>query len=83
MKISRANQVWSTDITYVRVDGGFVYLAAVIDWHSKAILSHKISNTMDSSLVTDVLKEALDNYGIPEIFNTDQGSQYIAPPINK
>ena len=78
MTINRANQVWSTDLTYVRVNGGFVYLAAVIDWHSKAILSHKISNTMDCSLVTDVLKEALDNYGTPEIFNTDQGSQYTS-----
>ena len=78
LEISRANQVWSTDITYIRVDGGFVYLAAVIDWHSKAILSHKISNTMDESLVIDVLKEALANHGIPEIFNTDQGSQYTS-----
>ena len=78
MEINRPNQVWSTDITYIRLDGGFVYLAAVIDWYSKAILSHKISNTMDSSLVIDVLEEALDCYGTPEIFNTDQGSQYTS-----
>lgn len=78
LEINRANQVWSTDITYIRVDGGFVYLAAVIDWHSKAILSHKISNTMDESLVIGVLKEALASHGIPEIFNTDQGSQYTS-----
>ncbi|WP_427910168.1 DDE-type integrase/transposase/recombinase [Piscirickettsia salmonis] len=51
LEIYKSNQVWSTDITYIRLDGGFVYLAAVIDWHSKAILSHKISTTMDSSLV--------------------------------
>ena len=76
--INRANQVWSTDITYVRVNGGFMYLAAVIDWHSKAILSHKLSNTMDSTLVMDVLKDAIANYGKPEIFNTDQGSQYTS-----
>ena len=76
--INRANQVWSTDITYVRVNGGFMYLAAVIDWHSKAILSHKLSNTMDSALVMEVLKEAITHYGQPEIFNTDQGSQYTS-----
>ena len=78
LDINRPNQVWSTDITYIRVDGGFVYLAAVIDWYSKAILSHKISNTMDESLVLDVLKDALDKYDKPEIFNTDQGSQYTS-----
>jgi putative transposase len=78
LDINRPNQVWSTDITYIRVDGGFVYLAAVIDWYSKAILSHKISNTMDESLVIDVLNDALENYGKPEIFNTDQGSQYTS-----
>ena len=53
-----------------------MYLAAVIDWHSKAILSYKISNTMDSSLATTALKEAIDKYGKPKIFNSDQGSQY-------
>lgn len=76
--INRANQVWSTDITYLRINGGFVYLAAIIDWHSKAILAHKISNAMDSSLVTAVLKDALSTHGTPEIFNTDQGSQYTS-----
>lgn len=55
-----------------------VYLAAVIDWHSKAVLSHKISNTMDCTLVMDVLNDALNRYGTPEIFNTDQGSQYTS-----
>ena len=78
MDINKPNQVWSTDITYIRVNGGFVYLAAVIDWYSKAILSHKISNTMDESLVLDVLNNALEQYGKPEIFNTDQGSQYTS-----
>lgn len=78
LEINRANQVWSTDITYVRVDGGFMYLAAVIDWHSKAILSHKLSNTMDSTLVLEVLKKAIEIHGKPEIFNTDQGSQYTS-----
>ena len=78
LEINKANQVWSTDITYIKVNGGFVYLAAVIDWYSKAILSYKVSNTMDSILVIDVLKQALESYGIPEIFNTDQGSQYTS-----
>ncbi|MDQ7072692.1 MAG: DDE-type integrase/transposase/recombinase [Gammaproteobacteria bacterium] len=78
LAISRANQVWSTDITYLKVQGGMVYLAAIIDWHSKAVLAHKISNTMDSTLVMDVLNDALARYDKPEIFNTDQGSQYTS-----
>ena len=72
------NEVWSGDITYIRVNGGFMYLAAVIDWHSKAILSYKISNSMDATLATDVLKEALAKYPKPKIFNSDQGSQYTS-----
>ena len=78
MDIVRANQVWSTDITYIKIAGGMVYLAAVIDWYSKAVLSWRISNTMDTALVMDVLNEALLKYGKPEIFNTDQGSQYTS-----
>lgn len=76
--ILRANQVWSTDITYIKIDGGMVYLAAIIDWYSKAVLSWQISNCMDTDLVMGVLNEALANYGTPEIFNTDQGSQYTS-----
>jgi putative transposase len=76
--IEKVNQVWSTDITYIKLEHGFVYLAAIIDWHSKKILSWKLSNTMDISLTTTVLKEALGIYPKPEIFNTDQGSQYAA-----
>ncbi len=76
--IDRANKVWSTDITYIKLEKGFVYLAAIIDWHSKKILSWKLSNTMDIYLTTSVLKEALALYPKPEIFNTDQGSQYTA-----
>ena len=66
------------DITYIKLKGGIVYLAAIIDWYSKAVLSWRISNTMDSSLVMSVLHEALDRFGSPEIFNTDQGSQYTS-----
>jgi putative transposase len=76
--IDRANRVWSTDITYIKLESGFVYLAAIIDWHSKKILSWKLSNSMDNSLVTSVLKEALMLYPKPEIFNSDQGSQYTS-----
>jgi len=78
IEITKANQVWSTDITYIKTRGGFVYLAAILDWYSKAILSYRISNTMDTTLVTDVLNDALNKYGLPEIFNTDQGSQYTS-----
>jgi len=76
--IEMINQVWSTDITYIKLEKGFVYLAAIIDWHSKKILSWKLSNTMDITLTTNVLNEALAFYPKPEIFNTDQGSQYTA-----
>jgi len=78
LDIVRANQVWSTDITYIKIAGGMVYLAAVIDWYSKAVLSWRISNTMDTALVMGVLDESLLKYGKPEIFNTDQGSQYTS-----
>lgn len=72
------NEVWSGDITYIRINGGFMYLAAVIDWHSKAILAYKISNSMDATLATDVLENALTKYPKPKIFNSDQGSQYTS-----
>lgn len=78
LEITGSNQVWSGDITYIRTHGGFMYLAAIIDWHSRSILSWKLSNTMDTILAIDVLKEAIDKYGTPEIFNSDQGSQYTS-----
>jgi putative transposase len=76
--VDTPNKVWSTDITYIKLEKGFVYLAAVIDWNTKKILSWKLSNTMDVKLTTDVLNQALSLYPKPEIFNTDQGSQYTA-----
>ena len=76
--VPQVNEVWSGDITYIRTTGGFMYMAAIIDWHSRAILSYKLSNSMDATLVTDVLKEALRKYGTPRIFNSDQGSQYTS-----
>ena len=74
--VPRSNEVWSGDITYIRTPSGFMYMAAIIDWHSKAILSYKLSNSMDSSLVTSILEDALSKYPAPLIFNSDQGSQY-------
>jgi putative transposase len=76
--VNNPNEVWSGDITYIRVNGGFMYLCAIIDWHSKAILAHRISNSMDTSLVTETLKDALSKYPRPKIFNYDQGSQYTS-----
>lgn len=76
--IDKPNKVWSTDITYIKIHGGTVYLAAAIDWYSRAILSWSISNTMDTDFVMGVLKDALAHNPKPEIFNTDQGSQYTS-----
>jgi putative transposase len=74
--IDVANKVWSADITYIKLEEGFAYLAAIIDWHTKKILSWKLSNSMDTYLTTSVLNEALSKYPNPKIFNSDQGSQY-------
>ena len=76
--IDRPNQVWSTDITFVPMAHGFVYLVAVMDWYSRRVLSWRVSNTLDTSFCIDALEEAIENYGIPEIFNTDQGSQFTS-----
>lgn len=78
VKIDRVNQVWSTDITYIRLKNGFVYLTAVMDWHSRFVLSWRLSITLDKSFCIEALGEALEKYGKPEIFNTDQGSQYTS-----
>jgi len=76
--VTRSNQVWATDITYVPMKRGFVYLIAVIDWFSRRVLSWKLSITMDVSFCLEALDEALSKYGKPEIFNTDQGSQFTS-----
>ncbi len=78
LEVTRPNQVWSTDITYIRLAKGFVYLVAVMDWYSRKVLSWRISNSMDASFCVDCLEEALRNYGKPEIFNSDQGSQFTS-----
>ena len=76
--VTGANQVWSTDISYIPMKRGFVYLIAVIDWFSRRVLSWKLSITMDVSFCLEALDEALKKYGKPEIFNTDQGSQFTS-----
>ena len=76
--VTRPNQVWSTDISYIRLTHGFVYLVAVIDWYSRKVLAWRLSNTLDSGFCVDCLKQALQIYGTPDIFNTDQGCQFTA-----
>lgn len=78
LAIERPGQVWSTDVTYIRLKHGFVYLVAIIDWYSRKVLSWRISNTLDVAFCVDCLEEALQRYGAPEIFNTDQGSQFTS-----
>ena len=77
VKIQKPNQVWSTDITYIRLKHGFVYLVAIIDWHSRYVISFRMSITMEKEFCIEALEEALSK-GIPEIFNSDQGSQFTS-----
>jgi len=76
MVIDRPNQVWATDITYIPMAKGFVYLCAIIDWHSRKVLSHRVSISLEVDPCIDALEEAISKHGTPEIFNTDQGSQF-------
>ncbi len=78
IEINRANQVWCADITYIPMARGFCYLVAVMDWSSRMALSWRLSNTLDSSFCVEAMEEAIAAYGRPEIFNTDQGSQFTA-----
>jgi putative transposase len=78
MAINRPNQVWCTDITYIPVQHGFLYLVAIMDWATRYVLAWRLSNTMDTRFCLEALNEALDRHGKPEIFNTDQGSQFTS-----
>lgn len=78
LDVVRPNQVWSTDITYIRLARGFAYLVAIIDWYSRKVLSWRLSNSMDASFCVDCLESAIKQYGKPEIFNSDQGSQFTS-----
>jgi len=79
MVIERPNQVWCADITYIPMRRGFLYLVAVMDWASRKVLSWRVSNTMEADFCIEALEEALERFGKPEIFNTDQGSQFTSP----
>lgn len=83
LPIVRPNQVWSVDITYLRLSRGFVYLVAIMDWYSRKVLSWRLSNTMDAGFCVDCLEEAIRHYGRPEIFNSDQGSQFTSDSFTK
>jgi putative transposase len=83
LAISRVNQVWATDITYIPMKAGFVYLVAIMDWYSRRVLSWRLSNTLDSSFCVEALEEAVARFGRPEIFNTDQGAQFTADAFTK
>ena len=76
--VERVNQVWSSDITYIRLRGGFVYLVAVLDWFSRYVLSWELSNTLETGFCLEALEAALAR-GQPEVFNTDQGAQFTSP----
>ena len=78
LSITRPNQVWAMDITYIPMARGFVYLAAVVDWYSRRVLSWKVSTTMDTQFCLEAVEEAMEKFGKPEIFNTDQGSQFTS-----
>jgi putative transposase len=78
LDIDRPNQVWATDVSYIPMARGFVYLVAVMDWYSRRVLSWRISNSMTADFCVEALEEAIARYGAPEIFNTDQGSQFTA-----
>jgi len=78
LAIIRPNQVWCSDITYIRLSQGFIYLVAVMDWYSRYVLSWRLSNSLDSSFCIEALEDALMVYGLPEIFNSDQGVQFTS-----
>ncbi len=78
LKIEKPNHVWAMDITYIPMARGFVYLAAVVDWATRRVLSHRVSITMEADFCVEALQEALAKHGKPEIFNTDQGSQFTS-----
>lgn len=78
LAVTRPNQVWAMDITYLPMARGFVFLAAVVDWQSRRVLAWKLSITMDVAFCREAVEEAMEHYGVPEIFNTDQGSQFTS-----
>ena len=78
LTIERANQAWATDICYIPMAKGFMYLVAIMDWHSRRVLSWRVSNTLDADFCIEALEEAIRRFGAPDIFNTDQGAQFTS-----
>jgi len=78
VEITRANRVWASDLTYIPMARGFCYLVVIMDWASRKVLAWRLSNTLDASFCTEALEEAIRNFGTPDIFNTDQGSQFTS-----
>jgi putative transposase len=78
LNIDRPNQVWATDISYIPMAKGFVYVVAIMDWYSRKVLAWRVSNSMDADFCVDALEEAISRYGAPDIFNTDQGAQFTS-----
>ena len=78
LDINRANQVWASDVTYIPMESGFVYLTVIMDWYSRKVLSWRVSNSLDASFCVDALEEAIYRFGVPDIFNTDQGCQFTS-----
>jgi putative transposase len=81
LEIERPNQVWCADLTYIQLAKGFLYLVAIMDWWSRKVLAWRLSNTMDVQFSVDAPDEALSRHGRPEIFNTDQGSQFTSKAV--
>ena len=78
LDVMRPNQVWCADITYIRLAWGFAYLVAVVDWYSRCVLSWRLSNTLEAEFCVEALREAIDKYGTPDVFNTNQGTQFTS-----
>ena len=79
LAVTRANQVWCTDVTYMPMAHGFLYLVAIMDWYTRHVLSWRLSTTQDTGMCLEALEDAFEQYGQPAIFNTDQGSQFTSP----
>ena len=83
LTIDRPNQIWAADVCYLPMAKGFMYLVAIMDWHSRRVLSWRVSNTLDADFCVEALEEALARHGRPEIFNTDQGAQFTSEAFTR
>jgi putative transposase len=78
VEVCRPNQVWSADLTYVRLQRGFAYLVAILNWHSRCVLSWRLSNSLEADFCVEAVRTALASYGVPDVFNTEQGAQFTS-----